>query len=254
MSEKEQNVQNATNRAKEVKKNKETAQESAKEILKSIEEDKQQLNSLSKEQRETLIKDFNKKNKGIAEIVDEKPDQDFIDQTKKDFEDYQDEYLHLSYKIADSKNALKYAEWLLDWNENHAVAPQNYWVGVIHFDDVIRGQIDDLKSGHHTDPKTKKVTDVTELIFDYGELTYVYNLMMAPIGVGLKYAKWMLDNQEIYNNILNKLGEHIDMVDLIRKKIGLLQSRWALACQGFKVNLLITKLEDLKNFDMSNSR
>jgi hypothetical protein len=242
----------------EVKKVEQKHQQTAQEILNSIKTDQKLMDELNDDQRDVLIADFNEKNKGIAELVHEKPDEDYVNQCKKDFEDYQGEYLKLDYEVCDAKHSVEFAKWLKAWNTDHVVAPANYWIGVLRFDEVIDEYIKALEDGKIAikDPSTGKATDITKeyktLTFDYGALTYVYNLMMQPVGVGIEYARWMAENQETYNAILNKLGEHIDMIDLIKKKIGLLQSRWALACSGFKMNLLIDKLEDLKNVDLSH--
>ena len=71
------------------------------------------------------------------------------------------------------------------------------------------------------------------LTFDFAALTYTYNLMMGPVGRGVEFAEWMANNQEPYNAILERLAEHMDLISLIKKKIGMLQIKWSLACQGF---------------------
>lgn len=215
--------------------------ETARDVLEDVLSGQKELSELDDDARDVLIHDFNEKNKGVAELVAERPDQDFIDQCKKDFEEYQSEYLDMTYDIADKDKALEYAKWLKVWNHDYAVAPSSYWIGVLKFEEVIDKIVEDLEKN----PDDK-------LTFDYGALTYTYNLMMQPLGIGYDYAKWMADNQETYNTILEIVGGHVDVVDLIKKKIGLLQNRWALACSGFKCNLLFENLEDLKNLDTSN--
>ena len=220
----------AENKKKEMKTSKQTAQE----ILDDVTKHNKDMRELDDDQRMVIINDFNSKNKGIAEIVEEKPDEAFIEKAKKDFEEYQNEYVKLEYDICGKDKALEYAKWLKDWNANHAFAPQNYWIGILKFDEVITEIIKKLE---------EKVEDFK---VDYGGLTYLYQMMMGPVSVGLEGARWMAENQETYNAILNKLAEHVEMIELIKKKIGVLQIRWSMACQGFKMNITAKKLEDFK--------
>lgn len=219
----------------EDKKEMKTSQQTAQEILDDVAKHNKDMNELDEDQRMVIINDFNAKNKGIAEIVEEKPDQAFIDQAKKDFEEYQSEYVKLDYNVCGKDKALKYAKWLKDWNANHTFAPQNYWIGILKFDEVI------------TDIIKKLEEKEDEFNVDYGGLTYLYQMMMGPVAVGIEGARWMAENQEIYNDILNKLGEHVDMIELIKKKIGVLQIRWSMACQGFKMNIVAKNLEDFRD-------
>lgn len=219
-----------------------SADEASREILQEIAEGQKQFNELDDDARDVLIHDFNEKNAGIARLEADKPDEEFVNQCKKDFEEYQSAYLDLEYEVTGKEHALEYAKWLKGWNKDYAVAPSNYWVGVLKFNEVIDEIIEKLE---------KNPDD--NLTFDYGALTYTYNLMMQPLGIGLAYASWMADNQETYNTILERLGEHVEMVDLIKKKIGLLQNRWALACNGFKCTLLFENLEDLKNLSLDSN-
>lgn len=228
MATKEKSAENAN------EKKMKTSDETAQEILEQIQKNQKDFKDLNPDQRQAIIYDFNQKNKGIAEIIEEEVDQEYIDLCKKEFEEYQDAYTKLDYEICKIDKSLEYAEWLRDWNREHVFAPANYWIGVLRFEEVILDKIEDLK-------KEEK-----DLIIDYGALTYLYNLMMAPVCRGIEEAKWMANNQETYNNILNKLGEHVDMIDLIKKKIGLLQIRWSMACQGFKMNILAKSLEDFR--------
>lgn len=194
----------------------------AQEILNSIANGQKELSELNDDQRTVIIFDFNDRNKGTAKLLEERASEEYQQQCKKDYEDYQSEYLNIPYEIAKPDKALEYAEWLREWNTNHVALPQNYWVGCLKFEEVIVGIIDKLKK----EPKEN-------LEFDYAALTYVYNLMMGPVGFGIGYAKWMLDNQKTYTDILETLNSHMETINLIRKKIALLQIKWSLAVQGF---------------------
>lgn len=230
MATKEKNVE----AAKDDKKMK-TSQETAQEILEQINKNQKDFKDLNPDQRQAIIYDFNQKNEGIAEIVeDEEVDEAYIEMCKKEFEEYQDAYTKMDYEICKKDKSVEYAEWLRDWNRDHVFAPANYWIGVLRFEEVILEKIEELKK------------EPSDFIVDYGALTYLYNLMMAPVCRGIEEAKWMANNQETYNAILNKLGEHVDMIGLIKKKIGLLQIRWSMACQGFKMNILAKSLSDFK--------
>jgi hypothetical protein len=68
--------------------------------------------------------------------------------------------------------------------------------------------------------------------------------MLCPIVVGCKDAEWMLDNDIIYNETLNKVGEGMNTLKLIYKKIALLNIRWSMAMTGFKMNILLEELAD----------
>ena len=230
MATNEKNVKSA-DKEKKMK----TSEESAQEILDPINKSQKDFKDLNPDQRQAIIYDFNQKNKGIAEIIDDaEVDEEYINMCKKEFEEYQGSYLKLDYEICKKDKSVEYAEWLRDWNREHVFAPANYWIGVLKFEEVILEKIEELKK------------ETSDFMVDYGALTYLYNLMMAPVCRGIEEAKWMANNQETYNNILNKLAEHVEMIDLIKKKIGLLQIRWSMACQGFKMNILAKSLDDFK--------
>ena len=214
-----------------------TSQQRADELMDEIASQQKDMKDLDDDQRDILIQDFNSKNKGIAELLSERADDEYVAMTKKEFEEYQSAYITMKYEVETGDEALRTAQWLKDYNKTQAGAPGQFWVGLLKFDEVITDAIKQIKEEEN--PK---------LEFDFGALTYTYQVMMQPYGKGIEYARWMLANQEVYNKILNKLADHMHTIDLIKKKIGLLQTRWALACNGFKMNMIAQDLSDFEHF------
>ena len=195
---------------------------SAQDVIQSIIANNKAIEDLSDEDRKILIDDFNERNKGVAFLTEERATEEYKVQCRDDFAAYQTEYVKLSYEIAKKDKALEYAKFLDDWNTNYVMLPQSYWKGCLKFREVIMDIIKKLEEN----PNEK-------LTFDFAALTYTYNLMMGPVGRGVEFAEWMANNQEPYNAILERLAEHMDLISLIKKKIGMLQIKWSLACQGF---------------------
>ena len=74
---------------------------------------------------------------------------------------------------------------------------------------------------------------------------------MSPQGIGLLEAQEMEAIDEQYNAILDVLGTYVDQLQNYNKKAKLYQERWGLACNGFKMNILIEDIEDFANVDLS---
>ena len=200
----------------------------------ALEHDADKLMNLDDDARDILIQKWNEKAKGIAEIVQEKPTEEEVAQFKKDLEDYEAEYKRIPFIIAEGKEeAEKTALFLQEWNEYHAAALKDYWKGMLAFKKVIAKKVEGIKKG-----------EVTDLTVEYGALTYLNDMMLCPIVVGCKDAEWMLDNDIIYNETLNKVGEGMNTLKLIYKKIALLNIRWSMAMTGFKMNILLEELAD----------
>ena len=190
---------------------------SAQDVIQSIIDNNKAIEELSDEDRKILIDDFNERNKGVAYLTEERATEEYKVQCKDDFAAYQTEYTKLSYEIAKKDKALEYAKFLDDWNTNHVMLPQSYWKGCLKFREVLMDIIKKLEENPEEN-----------LTFDFAALTYTYNLMMGPVGRGVEFAEWMANNP-----ILERLAEHMDLISLIKKKIGMLQIKWSLACQGF---------------------
>lgn len=195
-------------------------------------------NNLTDEERSIMIDVFNNRNEGLAQLIIDKPTEEFTLQCKKDFEDYQNEYFKIPYEIAKKDKALEYAKWLNDWNDNRVFIQNRMWIGNMKFREAI---LDIIK-------KIEENAD-ENLTFDYSALTYVYILMMNPVGIGKEYSEWMAENQETYNAILEVVNHHVQLTEIIKKKISMLRIKWGLACQGFVLKW-DDSLKDLKDLTL----
>lgn len=215
-----------------------------KDYAKEIQEEMQkQILKMKPEERKQLIAEYNKNNAGICEIEDIEGllSEDYVNETKKDFEDVVKEANGLTYTIADKEKALETAKFLKSWNAEKNEWHRAYWKGVIKFDEFITEQIKELE-----EDKEKS------LVFDYNALIFLYQTMMQPSGVGLEAAKAMEAIDDQYNSVLNTIGSYVDKLSLYDKKAKLFQERWGLACNGFKMNVLVKNLEDYANVDLTN--
>ena len=142
--------------------------------------------------------------------------------------------------IADKDKAMETAVFVADWNANKNHWHRAYWKGVIKFNEFIEEKIDLLEKG-----------EIETLEFDYPALIFLYQSMMSPQGIGLLEAQEMEAIDEQYNAILDVLGTYVDQLQNYDKKAKLYQERWGLACNGFKMNILIEDIEDFANVDLS---
>lgn len=204
-----------------------------------VEHDAQKLMELDDDARDILIQKWNEKAEGIAEIVPEKPTEEEQEQFKKELMDYEQEYKQIPFVLATGKEkSLEVGEFLQEWNENHAAALKDYWKGMLAFRKVIAKKLEALKNG-----------ETEDLSVEYGPLTYLNDMMLCPIVVGCKEAEWMLEHDVVYNETLNKVGEGMNLLKLIYKKIALLNIRWSLSMTGFKMNILLEELSDYEKIN-----
>ena len=197
---------------------------------------------LDADQRAILISEYNRNNDGVAAIDESvlETTPEYQEECKKDFERVVEEANNMKFVIADAESAVETAVFLADWNANKNHWHRAYWKGVIKFNEFIEEQIAKLENN-----------EIAELEFDYAALVFFYNCMMNPQGVGLEAALEMEKVDDQYNAILNVIGDYIDKLRLYDIKSKLYQERWGLACNGFKMDILIDKLEDFANVDMT---
>lgn len=203
---------------------------------------RQQIQKLNPDQKKVLIAEYNRNNEGVCEIedTDEPVSEEWIESCKKDFEAVVEEANNIPFVIADKDKAMETAVFVADWNANKNHWHRAYWKGVIKFNEFIEEKIDLLEKG-----------EIETLEFDYPALIFLYQSMMSPQGIGLLEAQEMEAIDEQYNAILDVLGTYVDQLQNYDKKAKLYQERWGLACNGFKMNILIEDIEDFANVDLS---
>ena len=179
------------------------------------------VNNISDEERDAIILEYNKQNLGQTKILREKPTEEFVAQTKKDFDDKNTELMGMRFIIADKENALRVATFLKKWNEYDAYWERDLWQGTIFFDKII------------SDFVKKWPTEQKALEIDYGTLTYLYLSMMNVKGYGLKAAKHRQEIEEQYSKILDVVNKHIEDWKIIGTELRFLQDRWNMADCGF---------------------
>ena len=177
------------------------------------------------EQRKELISQYNKENAGVSELIDETVDDEFVKNTKEDWENAVKTFQTRTFTIADSRNAVRVAKFLKTWNEKFAAWEKDQWIGVVKFDKFVNDFLKEFE---------KKEQD---LVIDYGCLGCLYTLMMKPCG-GLASAKKMQSIDEEYNKILETIDDLKKDTDKQQLEIKKKQEVWAAACAGFKLRYL----------------
>lgn len=200
------------------------------------------LPKMNDDQKAALINQYNTTNEGVCEITEslDEVDEEYAKQCKEEFEAVVKEANEMKFLIADKDKALETANFLAEWNANKNHWERAYWRGVIKFNEFIEDKIDKLE---------KKEIEVLEM--DYPALIFIHQSMMRPSGVGLLEAQEMAAIDDQYNAILDVIGGYVDKIALYDKKAKLYQERWGLACNGFKMNILISDLEDFAKVNTS---
>lgn len=205
--------------------------------------------------RISLRKNFNEKFSKWAVMEPEDADDDFIAQAKKDLEDAVEDQKKKTYDIGTNEDglALKTAQFLKEWNEKFNYWEKGSWRGLIRFNVVIEGLIDELKKD-----------DKKHLEIDYQTLIFLYNSMMNPNGIGLASARQMAVfenyNEETdapfeenvpvtYSGILSKIIEHVKYLGGIDKKLNILRTRLQYAYMGLKMTLKVSDIEEFVEFN-----
>lgn len=199
-----------------------------------------------KETREAMKEKFDK----WIEVFDEDASDEFLQETKKDFQDQVDKYQNQTYKLADPETALRTAEFLKNFNEKHNTWEKGSWRGIIMFNKVITQHIADLTMN------TDKAFEI-----DYATLIFLYNAMANPHGIGLESARQMAemenydevndkafdeDTSVTYSGILEKIFAYVRELAVVDKMLKLYQERINIAAAGIKFNFKITELEEFK--------
>lgn len=204
--------------------------------------------------RINMRREFNKRFNKWAVIEQEDADDEYIAETKKDLDAEVDVHKNEVYKISDAENGLglKYAKFLRDWNKDFNTWEKGEWRGLLKFDVVINGIIEELEK----DPEKN-------FCIDYATLIFLYNTMMKPHGTGLEMAKKMaeyenysieedktLDDSPVtYSGILERILVHIKYLGAVDKKLNILKQRVHLAYAGLRMTLKIDSLEEFIEFN-----
>lgn len=170
-------------------------------------------------QRKAMIKEYNRNNTD-TQILLRKVQEDDIKALEDELKAMQDRQSAMTYLIADKANAKRVCEFLLDWNDNRFIWTKDMWKGVIQFNLYLQDWI-------------AKFNGEQDLVFDFPALSYSYNMLMNPAGVGLDAAKFMSSVDEQYNAVLDTIGKYIDEFTEDNKKFKILQDCLAARYQGF---------------------
>lgn len=174
-------------------------------------------------QRRNMIKEYNKNNTS-TQILMRKVRQEDIDSLEDELRNIQTRRAEMTYVIADSNNSRRVAEFLRNWNATKFIWSKDMWKGVIKFDEYIANW-------------QNNANDDTDLVFDFAALSYSYNMLMSPGGVGLSDAQYMNEHSDEYDAILNTIGEYVDEFKLENDKFKMLQDCLSARYQGFMMVL-----------------
>lgn len=211
------------------------------ELLTRIRKDKIALDGLSNDDRNIIIADFNskKENKGIAELLKEKPDKEYTDKCKEDFIQLQNLPLKKEFLISTTKEETgKIIDFLIDWNTNWSSVENQEWLGILYFDKIMKAK--------------KNIFDkkgIYKFTLDFNSIMYLNTIFAHPKGTGLKFAQWMKENTDTFDKVDKILEKAMTYLKEINRKTALYREKWSLACSGFKMKILISKLEDFGKLD-----
>lgn len=184
-------------------------------------------------QKAELIKQFNDAFGEFAEILDEPADEQWIQDVKKAHDDLVNNINSRVYRIGNEDTAKFIAEFLYKFNQTANCWVRDAWRGVIKFNEVITEKLAQIIKGEQK---------VLELAFP--ELVFAYNSLMNPQGRGLESAKIMEEFETesdarplTWSQILDHIGEHIDWIQFINKKVWIYNQRVAFAWNGLKLNI-----------------
>lgn len=207
-----------------------------REILNKINKKEIDFKDLNKDQRDVIIYNFNNKeeNKNISQLENEKPDMTFIKNAEKEYKDALKAPTELNFDfVVDKVSPEDLAAFLKHWNLTYAGVENDEWRGLLYFDDFIKDRMENLKN-----KKEKK------LILNFNALLYLDTIFRHPKGTGFEFAKWMKKNEDLYKKISDGLETHMNKVMLMNKKAALYKAKWYMALNGFKMKILISKIED----------
>ena len=217
----------------------------AKEIYGKLEKKEIDFCDLTDDQRDVIIYNFNhkKENEDISELEYDKPDKKYIKDAEKAYNDALEAPTKLTFNLSvDGYSPLELATFLKEWNSGYAVVENKEWKGLLYFDEFLDERIKNLNS------KTEK-----NFIINFNVLLYLDTIMTYPQGKGITFAKWMNKNQKLYDKIITAVEKHMNKVRLMNKKAALLREKWSLAMNGFKMKILLTRLEEYAKITSINT-
>lgn len=171
-------------------------------------------------QRRNMINEFNRTN-NETKILMRKVKEEDIKELEDLLKSMQEKHSTKMYLIADVDNAERVCVFLHDWNNNRFMWSQDLWKGVIKFDEYL------------SEWRDKFVKEKCNLEFDFAAMSYAYNMLMNPYGLGIDDAKYMNSVTEQYESILSTLKTYVEDFQKDNERFKLLQDCLAARYQGF---------------------
>ena len=171
-------------------------------------------------QRKQMIMEYNRNNT-TTQILERKVREEDIKELEDKLKDIQTNRSSMTYLIADKANAARVHDFLRNWNSHKFIWPKDMWRGVLKFDEYL------------DEWKAKYEAEACDLVFDFAALSYSYNMLMNPSGIGIEDAKYMQSVSDEYDAILNVMGEYIDDFQAENERFKLLQECLSARYQGF---------------------
>lgn len=226
--------------------------------------DPTQMPELSEEQKKKLREEFRKNFNDLyskwATAEEEDADDDYIEQTKKIFNDAVEEARKTTFLIASENdengnktdNAIRCAKFIKDWNENYINWENVGWKGVVKFNSIISKIVEDLEANGG------------DFVIDYASLVFLYNAMANPRGCGLKSALAMAayencntetfepieENVTVtYDSTLKKLNEHVSNLRNNDKRLNILRECINYAYAGIRITVKCETMEEWLEFN-----
>lgn len=188
-------------------------------------------------QRRNMINEFNRTN-NETKILMRKVKEEDIKELEDLLKSMQEKHSTKMYLIADVDNAERVYIFLHDWNNNRFMWSQDLWKGVIKFDEY-------LSEWHD-----KFVKEKCNLEFDFAAMSYAYNMLMNPYGLGINDAKYMNSVTEQYESILSTLKTYVEDFQKDNERFKLLQDCLAARYQGF---MMVPSDEVIENDTADNT-
>ena len=223
---------------KDTKKKAEDALMKSAPVGATPEEIKDDIKELSPEERKQFVKTFNENENNIGRIklIDEKPDDAYVADAEKAFNDYVEEYNNTTLQMSNG-DAFDVVDYLIDLVKNHSYWTGAWWATFLHFVRSMEDYKKEIESGK-----------MKELSLDFATVFATHEILKNPKG-DYEDALFFEETKDLGMKIMGRLHSGYNFIVQKGKNASILNDKLNLAKTGFKSD--ITIMEEEGGFDIN---
>ena len=152
-----------------------------------------------------------------------RPEREEIDKFKFEYEELSQAFGIGRWEVGTAEQGDKIKGFIRHFLSERYMWKENQWMGIIQLDKELEQIEDAFNLGGKKAP----------INFGYQALEFVFHMLQNPGGIGLTSAKDFQEDNEIYSEVFDAVGNSLQEARSALKEVDFSQQRWAAAEQGF---------------------